>query len=284
MRVPAEPLELCGRKDEHGVSASLLVPDTTESERLAAEVGDVNAWLASADIKRADCASLWLHEPERGLPTVTSTRAVSLRRVFNNGNLAQGGRLYGGWWQTMSQRERAGKIQISGERIAELDFTAMVPRICYALRGVPWPFGNDRDAPYLAGPQATRAAWKQWTNTMLFSRRVPHAWPGQTVAARLEFSSQFAGIGAAQARDLVLQRHAALAAAGGFGCELGMEAMRAESDIAVDVVLRLRNLGVPCLPIHDGFAVPASKADAAQNAMMDAAAARIGTRLAVAIK
>jgi hypothetical protein len=75
-----------------------------------------------------------------------------------------------------------------------------------------------------------------------------------------------------------------LAEAGGFGCELGMEGMRAEADIAVDVVLRLRDLGVTCLPIHDGFAVAGRHAEAAKVAMVQAAECRLGVPLAVATK
>jgi hypothetical protein len=60
--------------------------------------------------------------------------------------------------------------------------------------------------------------------------------------------------------------------------------MRAESDIAVDVVLRLRDQGVGCLCIHDGFAVATSKAEVARVAMLEAAQARLGVPLAVATK
>ena len=48
--------------------------------------------------------------------------------------------------------------------------------------------------------------------------------------------------------------------------------------------VRLRDQGVPCLPIHDGFAVAASKAGMAKAAMVEAALARLGVPLSVAIK
>jgi hypothetical protein len=204
--------------------------------------------------------------------------------VWNNGTLAHGGRLVGGYWQAMSAKDRVRLMRIDGERVCELDFTAMVPRLCYALRGVPWPFGDDADAPYMVGPQATREAWKRWVNSMLFNDGRARAWIGKSPEARKVFAAQFAGIGWGTASDLVLKHHAALAYAGGFGCELGMEAMRAESDIAVDVVLRLNALGITGLPIHDAFAVPASKAGVARAVMHDAGLARVGAVLGMTTK
>ena len=282
--LPGPVLDLHSRKNAAGQTKLLPFPDTAETNLLAAEADAVNAWLTRANVRRRDGVELFLVEAADRLPTIASLRAWSLRRVFNHSTLAHGGRLAGGWWLGMSQRERADRILIDGEPMVELDFVCMVPRVCYALRGVPWPFGDDRDAPYIVGPHASRDAWKKWVNSMLFARRALGAWVGKTMADRLAFAAKFGGIDWPEARALVLRRHAALAEAGGFGCELGMLGMRAESDIAVDVVLRLRDQGVPCLPIHDGFAVAASKADVLREAMVVAAVARLGVPLAVAIK
>jgi hypothetical protein len=281
---PGPALELRTRKNTAGVSMPVAIPNTSEAKLLAAQVGAVNAYLSRADIKRRDGVVLCLAESNNRLPTITSVHSWSLRRVFNNADTAQGGRLAGGWWLSLRQQERADLILINGEPIAELDFVCMVPRVCYALRDVPWPFGEDRDAPYICGPQAPRAAWKKWVNSMLFATRAMGSWVGKTKGDRLAFAAQFGGLHWREARELVLVRHAALAAAGGFGCELGMAGLRAESDIAVDVVLRLRDQGIPCLPIHDGFAVAVSKTDQAQVAMVQAAQTRLGVPLAVARK
>ena len=281
---PGPPLELRTRKDTADKSRPMQLPDTPEAKLLAAQVDTVNAWLTSADVRRRDGVALCVVESNNRLPSVTSVHSWSLSRVFNNGTLAHGGRLAGGWWLGMSQQERAELILIEGEPIIELDFVCMVPRVCYALRRVPWPFGDDRDAPYIVGPQAPREAWKKWVNSMLFAKRALGSWVGKTKGDRLAFAAQFGGLHWREAREMVLTRHAALATAGGFGCELGMEGLRAESDIAVDVVLRLRDQGIACLPIHDGFAVAASKADQAMAAMIQAADAGLGVPLAVARK
>lgn len=281
--VPGDSLELHSRRNAAGQTELLPIPPTTEAKLLAAQVDTMNAWLTSANVHRRDGWVLSLVEGTDRLPSITNVRAWSLRRVFNHGTLAHGGRLAGGWLG-MSQRERADLILIDGEPIVELDFVCMVPRVCYALRGAPWPFGDDRDAPYIVGPQASRETWKKWVNAMLFAKRALGSWVGKSTVDRLAFAAEFGGLDWREARELVLRRHAALAAAGGFGCELGMVGMRAESDIAVDVVLQLRDQGVACLPIHDGFAVAASKAEVAKAAMVAAAEARLGVLLSVAIK
>jgi hypothetical protein len=277
-------LELRSRKGALGIARTLPVPESPETRRLAAEMAALNEWLEWADVRRVDGCAAWLHEPDGLLPRVAHVQARQLRRIFSNGTLSQGGRAFGGWWQDMSQADRARLIRIDGEHIAELDFTAMVPRVCYALRGVPWPFGDAPAAPYMVGPQASRGAWKVLTNAFLASRRLLGAWVGKTSVQRREFAAQFGGLTWAQARAAVFQHHAGLADAGGFGCELGMEAMRMESDIAVDVVLRLRDQGIPCLPIHDGFAVAERNANAAREAMRAAGEAKLGVPLAVAAK
>jgi hypothetical protein len=277
-------LELRTRKDAQGMFETLPVPDIPEAKLLAMQVERINSGLEHAAIARADSRALWLHEPKSRLPKVTGMQSRQLRRVFNNARLAHGGRLVGGFWLAMSQQERASLLRIEGERIAELDFVAMVPRVCYALRDVSWPFGDDKHAPYIAGPQASREAWKPWTLAMLTANCLPRSWLGKIPAARIAFGEQFGGLTCMQAREAVLTHHAPLHAAGGFGCELGMEAMRAESDIAVDVVLGLNAQGITCLPVHDGFCVPASKTEETGAAMTAAAASRLGVPMAVVIK
>jgi hypothetical protein len=60
--------------------------------------------------------------------------------------------------------------------------------------------------------------------------------------------------------------------------------MRWESDIAVQVVLRLRDRGVVVLPNHDGFLAPASKAGMVSAMMREAAMDIAGVDLQVTAK
>ncbi|WP_245540985.1 hypothetical protein [Octadecabacter antarcticus] len=75
--------------------------DTPETLALRAQLTDINTWLANADLH---C----------DLPEV-NTQDRYLRRIFNNSDFAQGGRLYGGFWQSMSSQDRQEHIMIDGE-------------------------------------------------------------------------------------------------------------------------------------------------------------------------
>jgi hypothetical protein len=246
------------------------VPDNAEAIRLRAEMVAVNEWLSRANLT-LDGAHWWLREPENTLARIVTTHHVRLARVFNNGTLAHGGRMFGGFWQTMPKAERLARIRIDGQQVAELDFRAMVPRLCYARLGVPWPFDGDTCA-YTAGPDADRDAWKELTNAMLAARRRLRGWPGASPDDCQQVRGRFRGRTLADATAAVRRHHSAFADAGGFHLQMNMQAMRAESDIAVAVVLALKAEGVVALPVHDAFIV--READAARAAAVMRACAR----------
>ena len=80
----------------------------------------------------------------------TLYRRRKLHRVFNNGKFEDGGRFYGGWWQSIPSRLRPF-ITINGKPTVELDYSTMHPRMLYAHIGMECPadpynvgFNSDR--------------------------------------------------------------------------------------------------------------------------------------------
>lgn len=61
--------------------------------------------------------------------------APAVFRVFNNDSWKQGGRFYGGPWEIVDDEVR-GTITINGEKVVELDYSALHPCILYAERGL----------------------------------------------------------------------------------------------------------------------------------------------------
>lgn len=55
------------------------------------------------------------------------------KRIFNNGSLTSGGRMYGSW-QNSKELERL-QMTIGGEAVCEIDVTACFPNICHAVFG-----------------------------------------------------------------------------------------------------------------------------------------------------
>lgn len=62
-----------------------------------------------------------------------------LYRVFNNSTFEDGGRLYGGWWQSIPSRWRP-YITIDWCPTRELDYSSMQPAMIYAMAGLPLDF------------------------------------------------------------------------------------------------------------------------------------------------
>jgi hypothetical protein len=82
------------------------------------QMTDINAWLDTANIS---CSHPKVDPAYR-----------RLRRIFNNSDFAQGGRLYGGFWQAMSSDERQEHILIEDDCCVELDYGQMSLLLLYA--------------------------------------------------------------------------------------------------------------------------------------------------------
>src|SRR5262249_8296236 len=70
------------------------------------------------------------------------------------------------------------------------------------------------------------------------------------------------------ARELLIairSKHPAIASS--FGSDAGARLMRKDSDIAERVMLDMIRRGIPCLPVHDSFIVPATRASELEEAM-----------------
>jgi hypothetical protein len=275
-------IELRACKAEWDVSRqTCTVPDSPEVQGLRKEMEALVAWLTTAPVTY-DGPAFWLRERDPALAVVAARHGLHLRRIFNNGSLEHGGRIFGGWWQLLPARDRLARIQIQGERVIELDFRAMVPRLCYARLRVPWPFSGNQ-CPYTPQGRHGRDAWKKLTNAMLASGGPLRSWPGDTIAAQHALRDAL-DIPLCEAAAAIRAHHPNYTRAGGFGRRLSTKAMRLESDIAVQVVLRLRDRGVVVLPIHDGFLAPASKAGLVSAVMREAAMAVAGVDLKVTAK
>ena len=92
---------------------------------LRQQMTDLNVWLSTAD---TTCSHPQVDPAQR-----------RLRRIFNNSDFAQGGRLYGGFWQAMSSDERQEHILIEGDCCVELDYGQMSLAILYGYAGAQAP-------------------------------------------------------------------------------------------------------------------------------------------------
>ena len=207
----------------------------------------INAWLSTADIT---CSN----------PQVDPTYR-RLRRIFNNSDFTQGGRLYGGFWQTMSSDERQEHILIEDDWCVELDYGQMSLLLMYAEAQAQdhTPSGDLYDLSEYGLPTECRPGIKKVMQAVINSPGVPRRLPK---GARKHFPSRI------NLRDIlraVEKKHPVIFPLMTSG--IGMQLFRKESDILVDVLQTLRSEGIVALPVHDAVVVRDDNSDKAKAVM-----------------
>jgi hypothetical protein len=225
--------------------------DTPETKLYRTQMLAINAWLADADITFDEAVRAGKN------PTVVDPQERRLRRVFTNGRFDNGGRLFGGFWQALSKRERLEGVWIGDERVVELDYGQMNPRIVYGLCGVNPPPG---DLYLVPGFEANREGIKKTINAMLFhSKRLSRMPQG----VRLKFAEEHR---IEQVMKAIEEAHVGIREH--FFTGIGHHAQFIESQILVDLLLVLQHQGIVALPIHDAVLVSVSKKDYAMKEML----------------
>jgi hypothetical protein len=130
---------------------------------LRQQMTDINAWLDTADIT---CSHPQVDPAHR-----------RLRRIFNNSDFAQGGRLYGGFWQAMSSDERQEHILIEDDCCVELDYGQMSLAILYGIAGKPPPEGDLYDLSAEGIPTDYRKGIKTVIQALINSSKAPTKMP-----------------------------------------------------------------------------------------------------------
>jgi hypothetical protein len=200
---------------------------------LRQQMTDINAWLDTADIT---CSHPQVDPAHR-----------RLRRIFNNSDFGQGGRLYGGFWQAMSSDERQEHILIEGDCCVELDYGQMSLAILYGLTGTKPPEGDLYDLSGEGIPTDYRKGIKTVIQALINSSKVPTKMPK---GVRKLIPSRYT---IKDILEAVARKHPAIYPQMTSG--IGMQLFRKESDILVDVLETLRSEGIVALPVHDAVIV-----------------------------
>jgi hypothetical protein len=275
-----DPPEVIVLKDQDG--QFLDYSDNADTRRWRSEMKAVNSFLRNATISVNSSDSL---VDENGFTIQPDVR--TLRRLWNNSDWKQGGRLYDGFWQTMKRDERLHVIRIDNGPIANVDFSQFNLRLAYALAKATPPRGDlygmtDKDT---SGSNwgRLREGRKKLTNAM-FNRPTPlKQWPGKTSEERKELASSFPkGTTARTATADIRAKHPALAAY--FENARGLGFMRIESDILVATLLSLNKRGITALPLHDAVLVAEPYARIAKATLQRESKRRIGTAIPAEIK
>lgn len=224
--------------------------DTAETNRFRDNLARINGHLAGFRLSRIENGS------------VVHLGPSVLRRIFSRGSFELGGRFYDAPWIEMASEDRPS-ILIDGEETAELDFSALHPRMIYQLEGA--PLAPDVD-PYGIGKwsEGERRSWAKHAFQKLLNAK-----PQSSI--RRPPDVPYSKLKADEWNDLVadlIEHHQEISE--WFRLGKGLRLQRIDSEIAEGVLLRMVDQGVCCLPIHDGFIVPSSHTTTLRRAMVDA--------------
>ncbi|WP_146076394.1 hypothetical protein [Rhizobium grahamii] len=239
-------------KDGKGESHEVQFKETLKTRKLSKQLIQLNEWLSAIPLKVAPDAIVRLNAESDEF--IDPTRRT-VRRIFNNASWTQGGRLFGGFWENMRRADRFEYLRIGsashpeGEKIANVDYGQLFPRLAYLRAGTPAPSGDLYD---VLGNDEARRGVKRLFNAMLFADGELRNWPRDT-------SQFFNDLGLRDAISAIRIQHAPIAHL--FGTGIGYQLMFTESNLLMEVLFELRGIGISALPLHDSVLVACSEAD-----------------------
>ncbi len=170
---------------------------------------------------------------------------VFLRRIFAQ-NFQQGGRFYGGWWQSIKSELRP-RILINDFLTTECDFSTLSLRILYAEAGLECGDEDlyDIGIPYPNDPIESRTIVKRYINALLNDK-----------SGKFQLSPEdlkYLGVLKSVLFNAVCTRHGSLL--NHFYSGVGLRLQYLDSRIAEQVMLHFVAKNEVCLPVHDSFIV-----------------------------
>lgn len=219
--------------------------DTDETRTMRANLARINAvlqrcWidLEITDAEFEQLQSQLGRDPDPEKEPIDFTKRT-LYRPFNNGSFEEGGRFYGGWWQSVPKEYRPF-ITINGKRSVELDYSGLHPRMLYAIAGKELP-----DEPYDIGIDPRhRQLVKKAFNAIVNAGEMG-------VKQFDDYDAERVGLEWSEFLDRIKLKHSAVA--GFFFTGYGVKLQYLDSSVAEKVLLHFLSGGTPCLPIHDSF-------------------------------
>jgi hypothetical protein len=239
-----EIVVLKGEKDDYFTEADLQdYEDSPDTVKFRNEVRTINAWLRDAQVSL---------RPFQGMPVPSvDLRERHLRRYFTRSSFKSGGRLFGGFWQNMSKRERLCCVLLNGEEVVEKDYSAVVPRLLYGMAGVSVPSPLLNDLYRIPGFERSRPGIKKLFNALLFDtpKTVRKGFPADS--KQLFDREELSKVGGMVGPVIEAIKSAHSPVAEHFGTGIGHRLMFMESQVLVAVLLELQHRNATALPIHD---------------------------------
>lgn len=154
----------------------------------------------------------------------------------------------------MKREDRFQLIRIGGERIANVDYGQLFPRLAYVRARASQPQSDIYD---IAGDGASRDGWKKLFNALLFAARPLKRWPEETRTLFPESTKL------PEMLRKIREKHAPIAHL--FEHGIGFALMFIESEMIIAALENLYRRGIDALPLHDSVLVAQSHATTARE-------------------
>jgi hypothetical protein len=195
---------------------------------------------------------------------------TQVRRIFSRGSMSIGGRLYGGWWQSIPSVYRS-HIMIDGHMTCEVDFSSISLRIIYASKDQYVDSVADLYDIGLSGwsgeDDPRRKPIKVYINAMMNDESGNYRLPKTALDS--------IGLTHGELKAKVLDRHSKIADKLVKG--VGLRIQLIDSQIAERVVLFCLADDILVLPIHDSFIVRRGMEQALKTTMQNVFEQATGT-------
>ncbi|GJE46834.1 hypothetical protein [Methylobacterium soli] len=270
-RAPAECVILKSTKKGFWDSSQLIdYTDTPETKRKRLEVRQINEWLSGAQIE-FDYKRAPVEQP-------VDIYDRHLRRIFTRRSFTSGGRLFGGFWQRLKREHRTGLL-IQGERVCELDYGQIAPRLLYSYAGRKPPEADIYTLPEFANDpkkEMWRKGIKSLMNAVTFMEKPITRKPKGTK------DSLPADHSAEELVGMLRRLHPGIAPY--FETGIGHHLQFLESQILVEVLMLARTRGIIALPIHDAVIIPSSRTEEVKEIMLSVSEKQTGLIVPVSKK
>ena len=161
----------------------------------------------------------------------------------------------------MSSKDRLAELVIQDDSVVELDYGQMGLMLLYGMVGAKPPAGDLYDLSAYGIPPSCRAGIKKVVQAAINSptplKRLPQG-TRKHIPKRLSLNDILSAV---QARHPEVQQY--------FGKGVGLRIMRLESDILVQVLLKLIAQDITALPVHDALLVNANFEEQAREVMVE---------------
>lgn len=194
-------------------------------------------------------------------PLYKDNKLNTLYRVFNDGSLNSGGRIFGGPWINMKKDQRTG-MTINGKRCVMVDYNSMSIMQLDALDGR--TIYGDYDNYTIPGVKGVdRKAIKKQVQRMINSDVIPKSFRSKDK----DIAKAFKGVDFNSAHNAIMKHLGR--ASHYFGTGIGKRLMNDESTILILALQELIDLGIPVLPLHDAIITTSKNASKVREVMED---------------